>query len=57
MAVSAAFAPTVEKNSIKFLGTDLEGKPMGYTMRVKTAEMASEFMGAVTKEIEEIKNE
>lgn len=57
MAVTSALAPTADKTSVKFVGSDLTGQPMVYMFRVKTADMANEFVSAVNKEVEAIKSE
>ena len=57
MSVTASFSPSADNTSVKFVGTDLTGQPMVYTVRVKTAAMANEFVDAVKKEVEAIKSE
>ena len=55
MSVTARLDPQAEGTSVKFLGFDLAGKPVGYLLRVKTAAMAQEFADAVKKEAEAVK--
>ena len=57
MAISKTFNPRVEGSTIRFLGFDLNGKPKTYMLRVKTAELATDVVVLMRKEVEEIKRE
>jgi len=57
MALPKAFNPSVENNTIRFLGFDLNRKPKTYMLRVKNGEMATGLMEAMQKEVEEVKKE
>ena len=57
MAISKTFNPSVEGSTIRFLGFDLNGKPKTYMLRVKTAQMATDLVEVMRKEVEEIKRE
>lgn len=55
MAFTATFNPSSEGSQIKFMGFDTNGKAGSYTMKVKSAEVASQIVEKLKKEVEEVK--
>ena len=57
MALTKAFNPNVENSTIRFLGFDLMGQPKTYILRVKTAQMATDLVNAIQKEVEDMQKD
>jgi hypothetical protein len=55
MSLKPNFTAKAEAACIKFSGVDLKGQPKAYTLKVKTKEMASALVEALTKEVEAMK--
>lgn len=52
MNLSTSLKATAEGKTIKFVGFTLDGKPMPYTLMVKTPELARELVSTIESEIE-----
>ena len=55
MSITDKLEPKAEGKTVKFLGFDLEGKPMGYLLQIKTADAAKDAADAINKEVEAVK--
>ncbi|ORY34115.1 hypothetical protein BCR39DRAFT_518540 [Naematelia encephala] len=55
MAITKQFEPTTDNAWVKFLGFDAKGTGRPYSLRVKTAQAATELVEALKKEVADIK--
>jgi len=55
MSITDKLEPRASLKTVKFLGFDLEGKPMGYLLQVKTVDAAKEAAAAIQKEVDAVK--